>query len=62
MNSNDPVKVLLLDDDPTFCKVFSREAVRQELDAEASGASTVRYRGNPVVSSDSKGLSSIRKD
>jgi hypothetical protein len=37
-------------------------AVVKELDAEASGASTLRYKGEPVVkSSDATGASSIKK-
>ncbi|SNT16649.1 phage shock protein C (PspC) family protein [Ekhidna lutea] len=36
--------------------------VKNELEADASGASKVRYRGDARVSSDSNGLSSIRKD
>ena len=36
--------------------------VSTELEAIASGASTVRYRGNPSVSSNVSGGSSVRKD
>ncbi|MEQ8904999.1 PspC domain-containing protein [Ekhidna sp.] len=36
--------------------------VKNELEADASGASKIRYRGDARVSSESNGLSSIRKD
>ena len=36
--------------------------VTEVLEANAVGASTIRYRGNPSVSSDSRGLSSIKRD
>ncbi|MEO9482229.1 MAG: PspC domain-containing protein [Ekhidna sp.] len=36
--------------------------VRNELDAQAAGASKVRYRGGARVSASSNGLSSIKKD
>ncbi|MEO9869300.1 PspC domain-containing protein [Ekhidna sp.] len=36
--------------------------VTNELDANASGASKVRYRGDARVSSDSNGLSSVKRD
>ncbi len=39
-------------------KVYARE----ELEAEAFGASAIRYRGDPLVSSESNGLSSIKRD
>ena len=36
--------------------------VKNELEADASGASKIRYRGDARVSSDSKGLSSVKRD
>ena len=36
--------------------------VRRELEADASGASRVRYRGNARVSANSNGLSSVKRD
>lgn len=40
----------------------SKVTVSDELDATASGASSILYRGNPAVSSNSSGASSIAKD
>ena len=36
--------------------------VNKELEADASGASRVRYRGDARVSENSNGMSSVRKD